>query len=196
MDFALMSILLFIAQLIRSRVRWVQNLFLPTAMIAGFIGLFLGESFLAYLSPGVAAYALPFSDEIASYAGMLIVVLFASLYIGNQQNHSIVEMMRSVGDTFTTNMAAEFGGFGVALLIGGSLLVIFAPDISSSFAILQPAGFVGGHGYAAAIGTTLEEASNSIWQSREAVIVGQTFATIGVLSGAFVGIFVIYFAIR
>ena len=151
MDFALMSVLLFIAQLVRANVRWVQNLFLPTAMIAGFMGLFLGESFLGYAAPGLADFAIPFSDQIASYAYMLVVVLFASLYIGNRGGQSPGAMMRQVGDTFTTNMAAEFGGFGVALLVGGGLLVIFAPQVSTTFAILQPAGFVGGHGYAAAI---------------------------------------------
>lgn len=196
MDFALMSILLFIAQLIRANVRWVQNLYLPTAMIAGFLGLFLGQSFLGYISPKLLAYALPFSGEIATYPYMLVVVLFASLYLGNRHSQSPKAMMRQVGDTFTTNMAAEFGGFGVALLIGGSLLIIFVPEVNSSFAILQPAGFIGGHGYAAAIGTTLEEAGQSIWQSREAVVIGQTFATIGILSGIFGGLAAINIATR
>lgn len=196
MDFALMSVLLFIAQLVRANVRWVQNLFLPTAMIAGFMGLFLGESFLGYAAPGLADFAIPFSDQIASYAYMLVVVLFASLYIGNRGGQSPGAMMRQVGDTFTTNMAAEFGGFGVALLVGGGLLVIFAPQVSTTFAILQPAGFVGGHGYAAAIGTTLEEARLSVWDSAEAVTIGQTFATVGILSGIFCGIAAINFGTR
>ena len=188
MDFALMSILMFLAQLIRANVRCVQNLFMPTAIIAGFMGLFLGESFLAYLAPGAADFAIPFSDQISSYAYMLIVVLFASLYIGNRDRHSPRAMIRQVGDTFTMNMAAEFGGFGVALLIGGGLLILFAPEVNSSFALLQPAGFVGGHGYAAAIGTTLEEARQSVWHSTEAITIGQTFATIGMLVGIFFGL--------
>lgn len=196
MDFALMSALLFVAQIIRSKVRWVQNLYLPTAMIAGFMGLFLGNSFLGYISPEVAEYALPFSDKMASYAYMLVVVLFASLYIGKSEKQSPKAMMRQVGDTFSLNMAAEFGGFGVALLVGGAFLIFLVPEISSTFAILQPAGFVGGHGYAAAIGTTLEEASNTIWGSKEAVIVGQTFATIGILSGIFGGLAAIIIATR
>ena len=196
MDFAFMSILLFIAQIIRAKVKWVQDLYLPTPVIAGFIGLFFGRSFLEYLSPQVAAFALPFSEKISSYAYMLVVVLFASLYIGNRQKHSPRAMIKQVGDTFALNMAAEFGGFGVALLIGGAFLIFLVPEISSTFAILQPAGFVGGHGYAAAIGTSLEEASNTIWQSKEAVIIGQTFATIGILSGIFGGLAAINFATR
>jgi len=195
-DFALMSVLLFIAQLIRANVRWVQNIYLPTSIIAGFLGLFLGRSFLGYISPELVVYALPFSEEIAAYAYMLVVVLFASLYIGNRQKQSVTAMIREVGDTFTVNMAAEIGGFGVALLIGGGLLILLTPEVTSSFAILQPAGFIGGHGYAAAIGTTLEEAGQSIWQPGEAVILGQTFATIGVLSGIFGGLAAINIATR
>ncbi len=50
-----MSILLCIAQIIRAKLKWVQNLYLPTAMIAGFIGLFFGRSFLEFISLEVAA---------------------------------------------------------------------------------------------------------------------------------------------
>lgn len=196
MDFAIMSVLLFVSQIIRAKVKLVQDLYLPTALIAGFLGLFLGRGTLEYLLPALAPYALPFSGEISAYAYMLVVVLFASLYLGKSEKQSPRQVMNEVGDTFTLNMAAEFGGFGVALLIGGGLLMLFMPELSSTFAILQPAGFIGGHGYAAAIGTTLEEAGNSIWQSREAVMVGQTFATFGILAGVFGGLAAINIAAR
>jgi len=196
MDFAWMSILLFIAQLIRAKFRWIQNLYLPTAMIAGFLGLFLGKSMLSYIAPSITEYALPFSEQIASYPYMLVVVLFASLYLGNIKKQSLREVMSEVGDTFSLNMAAEFIGFGIALFVGGGLLMLLIPEISSTVSILQPAGFVGGHGYAAAIGTTLEEAKNTIWGSGEAVIVGQTFATFGILCGIFGGLLAINIATR
>lgn len=196
MDFALMSILLFISQLIRAKVRWIQNLYLPTAMIAGFIGLFLGKSMLSYIAPNITEYAIPFSGEIASYPYMLVVVLFASLYLGNIKKQSLKQVMNEVGDTFTMNMSAEFIGFGVALFLGGGLLMLLVPEISSTFSILQPAGFVGGHGYAAAIGTTLQEAKDTIWGAGEAVVVGQTFATFGILCGIFGGLLAINIATR
>jgi glutamate:Na+ symporter, ESS family len=195
-DFAMMSILLFIAQIIRAKVKWVQHLYLPTAMIAGFLGLFFGASFLENLSPVATAYAIPFSDQTSSYAYMLVVVLFASLYIGNGSKQSLKAAFSQVGDTFSLNMAAEFSGFGFALLVGGALLIFIVPDLTSTFPILQPAGFIGGHGYAAAIGTTLEESSNSIWGKNDAVIVGQTFATIGILCGIFGGLAAIKYATK
>jgi ESS family glutamate:Na+ symporter len=165
-------------------------------MIAGFLGLFFGKSFLEHLSTAAARYAIPFSDAISNYPYMLIVALFGTLFLGNRSSDTPKAMVAKVGDTFLLNMAAEFGGFGFALLIGGGLLVLFLPQVSSSFALLQPAGFVGGFGYAAAIGTALQEAPGSIWHGQDAVIIGQTFATIGLLASIFGGLAAINYATR
>lgn len=75
MDFAIMSILLFAAQFLRSKISLLQKLLLPSSLIAGFLGLFLGPQFLNLL---------PFSSEIGSYSYLLVVFLFASLFIGNE----------------------------------------------------------------------------------------------------------------
>jgi ESS family glutamate:Na+ symporter len=39
LDFGIMAVLLVIAHILRSRLRLLQNLFVPTAIIAGFLGL-------------------------------------------------------------------------------------------------------------------------------------------------------------
>lgn len=75
MDFALMSILLFIAQLMRAKLKIVQKFLLPISLLAGFMGLFFGKQFLNII---------PFSDSVGSYPYMLFVFLFASLFIGNE----------------------------------------------------------------------------------------------------------------
>jgi len=196
MDFALISVLLFVAQIIRARVQWVQRLYVPAAMIAGFIGLFFGHSFLEHISVTAAQYAIPFSGAISSYPYLLIVALFGTLFLGNTLTESPRRIVSKVGDTFLLNMAAEIGAFGFALFIGGGLLVLLMPHVDSSFALLQPAGFVGGHGYAAAIGTALQESPNSVWQGQSAVTIGQTFATIGLLASVFGGLAAINYAVR
>lgn len=177
-DFALISLLLFIGQLIRAKVVFIQRLYLPASLIAGMIGLFLGKYFLDIL---------PFSDKISTYPYMLVVVLFASLFIGNSKKQSLRKVIKEVGDTFTLNMAAEIGGFGFALLIGGSVLSWLFPGVHHSFSLLLPAGFIGGHGYAAAIGETLKEVAG--WE--EALPIGQTFATIGIICGILGGLVLI-----
>lgn len=183
LDFALISILLLIAQYFRAKIRIIQNLYLPSSLIAGFLGLFLGPQFLN---------VLPFTSQASSYPYLLVVILFASLFIGNSEKSSLKKAVNEVGDTFTLNMAAEFGGFGSALLIGGGLLFVFFPQVNQAFSILLPAGFTGGHGYAAAIGGTLKDVAG--WD--EAITIGQTFATLGLLSGVFGGLILINWATR
>ena len=183
MDFGLMSILLFVAQLIRSKVKIVQNLYLPSALVAGFMGLMLGDQFLGII---------PFSSKLSSYPYMLIVVLFASLFIGREEMESFKKVIDEVGDTFSLNLAAEIGGFGSALLLGGLIITHFFPSVPKAFPLLQPAGFVGGHGYAAAIGGSLQNLMG--WE--EALTIGQTFATIGILSSVLLGLLLINIATR
>ncbi len=178
-----MSILLFIAQYLRANVKIIQNLYLPSSLVAGFMGLFFGKQFLNII---------PFSDKMASYAYMLVVVLFASLFIGNNQKQSFKKVVNEVGDTFTLNLAAEVGQFGFAILFGGLILNKMFPEVHHAFSILMPAGFVGGHGYAAAIGGTL----NDIGGWEEALTIGQTFATIGLLCGILGGLVLINYATR
>lgn len=183
LDFALMSILLFVAKYLRTKIKIIQNLFLPSSLIAGFLGLFLGEQFLDII---------PFSARISEYAYLLVVVLFASLFLGNSEKVSFKKIANKSGNTFLLNLAAEVGGFGMALLFGGIIISRLFPDVNPAFPLMLPAGFTGGHGYAAAIGGTLKEVAG--WE--EALSIGQTFATIGLLTGVLGGLILINYATR
>lgn len=109
-----------------------------------------------------------------------------------KESTSVREIFREVGDTFCINMATEFVCFGSALFIGTILLKIVFPNVFSEFSLLLPAGFCGGHGYASTIG----EALNNLLGRDDCIQLGQTFATIGLLVGLFVGIFLINWAAR
>lgn len=183
MDFALMSVLLFIAQIMRAKIKIIQNLYIPSSILAGFMGILFSKQFLGWV---------PFSAQMSSYAYLLVVVLFATLFIGNSEKQSFKKVINEVGDTFTINMATEFGQFGLAILVGTLIIITFYPEVSQAFSILLPAGFVGGHGYAAAIGGTLKDVAK--WD--EALPIGQTFATIGLLTGIFGGLIMINIATR
>lgn len=173
-----MSFLIFISQLIKSKVGFFSKFFIPTSVIAGTIGLISGPYMLNIFS---------FSEEASSYSYLLVVILFAGLFLGRREKVKMKSMLSEVGDTFCLNMAAEVGGFASALLIGGGFMAIAFPEINRGFALLLPAGFTGGHGYAAAIGGTFENMGG--WD--EAITIGQTFATIGILTAIFGGILLI-----
>lgn len=181
-DVAWMSSLLLLAKIIRSKVKIVQRMYIPSALIAGFLGLLLGKQFLN---------VVPFSNEISSYAGILIAFVFGSMFIGNKNKVSFKKMFDSVGDSFLVNAAAEIAQFGLFILLGVTILPMLFNGINKAFGLLLPAGFVGGHGTAAAIGGVLVENG---WL--DAVSIGQTFATIGLLGGIIGGVTIINIGAR
>lgn len=183
MDFCIMSLLLFIAQLMRSKIRFFQSFYIPSSLIAGFLGLFGGSQFLNIL---------PFSGQAGSYAYLLVCVLFAGLFLGKTDKMKPGKVIEKVGNTFFINTGAEIMSFGIACLAGGILVLVLFPNVFSEISLLMPAGFAGGHGYAAAIGGTL----NGLLGREDGVIIGQTFATLGLLSGLFGGILCINYATR
>ncbi|NLZ55001.1 MAG: sodium:glutamate symporter, partial [Thermoanaerobacteraceae bacterium] len=83
-DFALMSVLLFIAQILRARVKLIQNFYLPSALLAGVAGLLLGPQF---------ADIIPFTDQAGSYPYLLVVVLFATLFLGQTEKQSLKKVL-------------------------------------------------------------------------------------------------------
>lgn len=181
-DVACMSALLFLAKIIRSKVKFIQRLYVPSALIAGFLGLILGKQFLN---------VLPFSNEIGSYAGILIAFVFGSMFIGSKTKVGFKSMFGSVGDSFLVNAAAEIAQFAFFTLLGVTVLPILFPGINEAFGLMLPSGFVGGHGTAAAIGGVLAESG---WA--DATSIGQTFATIGLLGGIIGGVIIINIGAR
>lgn len=108
------------------------------------------------------------------------------MFIGNKTKVSFKNMISSVGDCFLVNAAAEIAQFGFFILLGISVFPVLFKGINSFFGLMLPAGFVGGHGTAAAIGSVL---SDNGWN--DATSIGQAFATIGLLGGILVGVAII-----
>lgn len=188
-DFAIISILLVVAHLLRSQLRFLQNLLIPAPILTGFMGLLGGHQLLNLL---------PFSmmnqdtANMTTYPKELIAILFATLFMGHQpQRPSLKTTVREVGDTFFYNLAVYIGQFGLALLFGIFVLPLLFPDLDPGFALLMPSGFVGGHGTATAVSESLQAGG-----FENALTLGYTFATIGLLTAIFVGIILINIATR
>lgn len=183
MDFAFMSLLLVVAQFLRSKIKFLQNFYIPASVLAGIMGLVFGPQVLN---------VIPWSEKIGSYAYLLICVVFAGLYIGKKEKLNVKKIFHNVGDTFCVNMATEFICFGTALVVGWAILKFAFPNVFEQFCLLLPSGYCGGHGYASTIGTAL----NNLLGREDCVQIGQTFATLGLLTGLFVGIIVINYGAR
>lgn len=184
MDLCFSSILILIGMLIRSKITFVQKSFVPASLIAGFLGLILGPNVLNII---------PFSESISSYAGVLTIFVFASIGI-NGFSFSANDMKK---DLNRMGAHASYKVFvlaaQVAIPIAFSILVIskIVPDINYGFGLLLTAGFYGGHGTAAAVGTTFEKLG---WAA--ATDLAMTTATIGILTGVFGGLIFIKWATR
>jgi ESS family glutamate:Na+ symporter len=184
-----MSVLLVAAHLVRSRVRLLQDLYLPSALIAGLLGFVGGRQVLD---------VIPFQgandgdSAMARYPSVLVVLLFATLFLGARTGRaSLRDTLRNVGDTFFYNLATELGQYGAALLFGLVILTPLFPGLNEGFALMLPAGFAGGHGTATAIGGVLVRKG---WD--EALSVGFTLATAGLLAGNLGGMALVFIAVR
>ena len=182
-DFCFMSLLLVIAQFLRAKIKLFQMFYIPASLLAGILGLLLGPQFVGLI---------PWSGQIGSYAYMLVCVLFGGLFLGKKDKTNIKKIFHEVGNSFCVNMGAEFFCFGIALLVGGALVIALFPNVFPEISLLMPSGYCGGHGYASTIGTAL----NNLLGREDGVVIGQTFATMGLLTGLFVGIACINFATR
>ncbi|QDT91138.1 sodium/glutamate symporter [Gimesia algae] len=188
-DFAIISILLVIAHLLRSRIRFLQYLLIPAPILAGFLGLAGGPQFLDLLPFSLTAEGKLAMDR---YPYELIAILFATLFLGHQPRRpSLKTMLRDVGDTWFYNFATYIGQYGIALLFGLFVLPYFFPDLNPGFALMMPAGFAGGHGTATAVSESLQAGG-----FEDALSLGYTFATIGLLTGIFGGLLLINIATR
>lgn len=179
MDFAIASVFIMIGQLIRAKVKLVQKFFVPASMLAGFMALALGSQ---------GFKVLPFSDSIGSYAGVLIIVIFSAVGINgfSFSKGGLKSEIGRVGSYFSYKILAQTIQFSLAPLF--SILVIskLFPEINKGFGLLLAAGFSGGHGTAAAVGDTFARIGFT-----DAMDIGMTCATVGILSGIFGGLFFI-----
>lgn len=175
-DVSIISGLLLVGVILRAKVKWVQTLFLPASMIAGFIGLALGPSGLNFL---------PFSNQLSAYPGLLIAVIFASIPIGAAKVHLKVIIHR-VREMWSYSMLLTLLMWGGGALFGLLVINQIFRDLPSGFGLILGAGFLGGHGTAAAIG---EGFSKYGWE--EATTLGMTSATVGILVAILGGLFLI-----
>jgi glutamate:Na+ symporter, ESS family len=172
-DVSIISGLLLLGTILRAKVKWIQSLFLPASMIAGFIGLGLGPS-------GVDI--LPFSDQLSTYPGLLIAVIFASIPIGAVKVN-MKEIIHRVREMWSYSMLLTLLMWGGGAFFGLVVIKQVFTDLPSGFGVILGAGFLGGHGTAAAIG---EGFSQYGWE--EAMTLGMTSATIGILVAVLGGI--------
>ena len=175
-DFGIASGLILLCKLIRANVTFVQKLFMPVALIAGFLGLALGPQ---------GADILPFSASFGDFGGMLIAVIFAGVGLATSFPAPALLVSRS-GQLWAFNQMATASQWLVGVVFGALVFTYFWPDISPAFGLIMPAGFMGGHGTAVAMGNSFAELG---WH--DATTLALTSATVGIFAAVLMGLAII-----
>jgi len=188
-DFGLISILLLLSHLLRNRIKLLQNIYVPSSIIAGLLGLLGGSQFLDILPFATDENNL---QNIEKYPSFLVVLLFSTLFLGKRKKKaSVKKTVEHAGDTFFLNLASILGQYGFSLLLGILVLQPLFPYLPAGFSVLLPAGFAGGHGTVSAVGGILES-----YGMAGALSIGYACATIGILIGILGGMVLINIAVR
>jgi len=171
-DIGLISLLLLVGTIIRAKVKFIQQMFLPASIIAGLLALLFGPNGFGLL---------PFSDQMKVYPAILIAIIFGTLPLLSPRIDWNAIKTR-VGSMWSYSQLAMVLMWGGGLLFALLLINPFW-DVHEGFGLLLASGFVGGHGTAAAIGATFEQNG---WE--DATSLAMTAATVGILSAILIGI--------
>lgn len=183
-DLSVLSSLLLIGICLRKKVRFLQNLYIPASLIAGFVGLLIGPQILGRVSP----VYLPVSDTLSSWAGQLVNIVLGLSFLGTAFSNKNFgkTALSAVTQGGLIHQTQVLVGLGITML-----LMPFYPNLPLCFGLTPVFGFHGGHGTANAAGTALAEAG---WADGPAV--ANTMATAGILSGIIIGMIVINIGVR
>lgn len=180
-DLGIISILLLIGKIIRVKIKLIQKLFIPPSLIAGLLGLTFGPNGLGWL---------PLSENLGSYAAVLIALVFGALPLSSP-SVSFSELRNRVGPMWAYAQLGMLLQWGLVGLFGLFILKLIWPELNDAFGIMLPTGFYGGHGTAAAIGSAFEGLG---WD--EARSLGMTTATVGIICSIFGGLIMIKWAAK
>lgn len=174
-DIGIISLLLLLGKLLRSKVRFIQRFFIPPSLLAGLFGLVLGPEVLGWL---------PLSDKLGTYAGILIALVFSCIPITSGRAGSGDGSAR-IGRMWAYSQAGMLLQWALGGALGLWILSIFWP-VTPSFGLSMPAGFCGGHGTAAAIGESFASYGVEEMQS-----LAMTSATVGIIASVVIGMWLI-----
>ena len=192
--FIYIGFLLFTAKIIKEKVPLLNRVIIPTALIAGFIGLLLADGFLNIIP-------LNLYNEVdgANLDGLVMLnrngilrdIVYHSLAIG------FIALSLKKSQNKTTKKIWSTGMIIVIIylfqaIIGAGVVLLFFKDVFLGAGLLLPLGFGQGPGLATSIGAGYAEGVGVLV---EGAALGATIASVGFLVGGVIGVIALnYFA--
>ncbi|HHY04514.1 MAG TPA: sodium:glutamate symporter [Thermoanaerobacterales bacterium] len=179
---SLLGILLFIGVILRLKVNIFKKLFIPASLIAGVIGLILGEY-------GIGLLPTEITQSWGALPGRLITVVFAPMLIGME-----LPNIKKVGKTIVPHLyfgfIADFLQIALPFIVS-ALVLEPVWGVNKMFGSIVEVGWAGGHGTAGGMSDVYQSLN---WA--DGGDLGLTSATVGLFVGIIVGIIIINYGVR
>jgi glutamate:Na+ symporter, ESS family len=185
----LLALVFLAAGVIRKWSRHLRALFVPTAVIGGFIALALGPEGIGRITGSNGIFPNHTFEVWHALPALLINVMAASLLLG-EPLPAPRKIWRISGSHVVMAGIMSAGQFAVAGLV---VLAVLRPafGFSDKGGALIEVSFAGGHGTLAGLGPVFAE-----YGAGELVPIGLGLATIGLVTGVVIGTILINHAIR
>ncbi len=182
LSFASLCLLLILGKVLRVKIKLLQRLYLPAAVIGGLLGLLI----IQVLGNGLPDTVTAGWNKLPSF---LINIIFACLFMG-VKIPKLSEVWRQSGPQLAYGQIVAWGQYVVG--IGLSLLII-APlfKLPQHFGVIIPIGFEGGHGTAAGLA---EVFASYGWE--DGADFALTSATMGIVFAIITGTWLINWAVK
>ncbi|AFZ46411.1 sodium/glutamate symporter [Cyanobacterium stanieri PCC 7202] len=187
--FVILAILILVARFIKQKARWIQTLYLPESVVAGFLALILGREALGALITNLggenALFAGGlFSDSIRTVwqqsPGVFINVVFAALFLGESIPNP-KQIWKKAAPQVIFGQTLAWGQYVIGILLTLFILVpVF--NMNPLVGSLIEIGFEGGHGTAAGMQQTFIDLDFP-----EGGDLALGLATVGIVSGIITG---------
>jgi ESS family glutamate:Na+ symporter len=184
-SFCGLCLLVVLGKYARVKIRILQRLYLPSAVIGGILGLIILLIFKESGNPVPGEWTAGW-DKLP---GFLINIVFAALFLGIAIPPLSVIWKRS-GPQLAYGQIVAWGQYVVGL---GLVLLVLGPlfKVGALFGVIIPVGFEGGHGTAGGLADTFIDLG---WPDGKDL--GLTSATCGIVSAIVAGIALINWAAR
>ncbi len=178
-----LGVLLLIASLIRLKVQFLKNWYIPASLIAGVFGLILGPYCLKVVPQEIVS-------SWSSLSGVLMTVVLAPAMMSAANSNGSGVFKKAVNAACFTYSVTGMQ-YAIPLLL---TLVLFTPvfGVNVQFASTFEAGWAGGHGVAAALTPVFDQLG---W-GEAGTSLCLVNATIGLLVGLIGGIVLINIGVR
>jgi ESS family glutamate:Na+ symporter len=179
---ALLGLLIFVGVILRLKVKILKKLFIPASLIAGVLGLILGQYGFGIIPKDITATwgALP---------GRLITVVFAPMLMG-MEIPNVRKVWNQIAPQLYFSYIGDFIQIAIPFIISALILEPIW-KVNPMFASIVEIGWAGGHGTA---GGMIDVYNSLNWP--DGGDLGLTSATVGLFMGIVGGMIIINYAVR